>query len=238
MVPWETPQNNPHHTFNIWDHTLSVVKNLIEQTPQTIKEDQETYLVRNLAALLHDIGKRYTGIHGITSDGQHTSYHGHEETSAKLANDILNRLHAPQNIIKRVVDLIDVHLRPHTLLENGRGRSYRKFVRDYPDWMHSIDIAIADSLGKRYYSLEDAELEKQKYEELRQKIQTAMEWSGKNPNQTTAIPRPISGKDLLGLGFKTGPFIGKILAALDDALLDNPGMSKEEALELAKNFTE
>jgi tRNA nucleotidyltransferase/poly(A) polymerase len=238
MVPWETPQNNPHHTFNIWDHTLSVVKNLIEQTPQTIKEDQEAYLVRNLVALLHDIGKRYTGIHGITSDGQHTSYHGHEETSAKLANDILNRLHAPQNIIKRVVDLIDVHLRPHTLLENGRGRSYRKFVRDYPDWMHSIDIAIADSLGKRYYSLEDAELEKKKYEELRQNIQKAMDWSGKNPNQTTAIPRPISGKDLLGLGFKTGPFIGKILAALDDALLDNPGMSKEEALELAKNFTE
>ncbi len=235
MVPWDTPQNNPHHTLEIWHHTISVVENLIHNTPQTI--DSETYLVRNLSALLHDIGKRYTGIHGVSSDGIHTSYHGHEEVSAKLAFGILTRLHAPQDIIKRVVDLIDVHLRPHTLLENGRGRNYRKFVRDYPDWMHSIDIAIADAQGKRYCSLEELSVIEGQYEELRRNIQSAMEWSGKQTNQTTAIPRPISGKDLLELGLKTGPLIGKILAALDEALLDNPGMTKEEAIELAKTFT-
>jgi tRNA nucleotidyltransferase/poly(A) polymerase len=236
MVPWETPQNNPHHQFDIWNHTLSVVKNLIDQTPKPITEDQETYLVRNLAALLHDIGKRYTGIQGVSENGSHTSYHGHEEASAKLAQAVLTRLHAPQDIIKRVVDLISVHLRPHTLLENGRGRNYRRFVRDYPDWRHSVDIAIADNLGKQNFNPEEAELERQKYEGLRGNIQKAMEWAGKDPNSTSAIPRPISGKDLIAMGLKPGPIMGQILNALDEALLDNPSMSKEEALEFARTF--
>ena len=30
--------------------------------------------------------------------------------------------------------------------------------------------------------------------------------------------------------------MGQIMAALDEALLDNPGMSKEEALDLARTF--
>ena len=235
MVPWETPQNNPHHAFDIWTHTLQVVKNLIDQTPQPIREDQETYLVRNLAALLHDIGKRYTGIHG-TSKGGHTSYHGHEQVSAKLANAVLTKLHVPQNIIKRVVDLISVHLRPHTLLEDDNAKSYRRFVRDYPDWEHSVDLAIADNLGKKDFSPEEAAFEKQKYEDLRGKIQKSMQWVNKSPRHDLAIPRPITGNDLIGIGIKQGPIMGQIMAALDEALLDNPGMSKEEALDIARTF--
>jgi tRNA nucleotidyltransferase/poly(A) polymerase len=232
MVPWDTPQNNPHHQFDIWNHTLSVIKNLMDETPPHITKDQDTYLVRNLAALLHDIGKRYTGIQ--KPNGEYTSYHGHEEISAKIANAVLKRLHAPSDIIKRVVDLIDVHLRPHTLLETGRNKHYRKFVRDYPDWIHSIDLAIADNLGKQTFSPDQRGYEKQKYEDLRSNIQKAMEWDGKSPNSSTAIPRPISGNDLISIGLKPGPIMGKIMKELDEALLDNPGMSKEEALELAQ----
>jgi len=236
MVPWETPQNNPHHKFDIWNHTLSVVRNLIDQTPPQIQEDQETYLVRNLAALLHDIGKRYTGIQGVSENGGHTSYHGHEETSAKLAYAVLTRLRVPQNIIKRVIDLITVHLRPHTLLEQGNAKNYRRFVRDYPDWEHSIDLAIADNLGKQDFTPEQAILERSKYDDLRGKVQKSMQWSNQNPRHNRTIPRPITGNDLIEIGFKPGPSMGKFMADLDEALLDNPGMSKEEALELAKAF--
>lgn len=233
MVPWETNQNNPHHKFDIWNHTLNVVKNLVDQTQGDIKEDQETYLIRNIAAMLHDIGKRYTGIHGTNEKG-FTSYHGHEETSAKLADKILTRLKAPKDIIDRVVSLIDNHLRPHQLLDNGSGRSYRKYVRDLPDWKHSIDLATADNLGKEDFSPEQIEIEKQKYEDLRSKIQNSLpENMGKGGN---VIPRPITGKDLLQDGFLPGPKMGEILKAIDEALLDNPSLTKEEALELAESF--
>jgi tRNA nucleotidyltransferase/poly(A) polymerase len=232
MVPWETPQNNPHHSFDIWNHTLQVVKNLVEQTKQPVREDQETYLVRNLAALLHDIGKRYKGIQGTHPTKGHTNYHGHEEASANIARVVLNRLRAPKDIIKRVTDLIDAHLRPHILSEEGSGRSYRKFVRDFSDWPHSVDLAIADNLGKKDFNPEEVALETKKYENLRSNIQEAMQGQ-----KSTNIPRPISGHDLLAMGIKPGPVMGQIMSAIDDALLDKPELSREEALEIAKHFT-
>lgn len=233
MVPWNTEQNNPHHAFDIWTHTFNVVTYLVENTTNEIKQDQETYLVRNLSALLHDIGKRYTGIHG--NKNGYTSYHGHEEISGKLTEKILARLRVPQNIIKRVVDLINIHLSPRTLLETGNGKNYRRFARNNIDWMHSIDLAIADNLGKKEFLPEEVYNEVQKYETLRSKIKDAMQWEGKPP-LVTGIPRPINGNDLLALGLKPGPLIGKILEAIDEALLDNPGMSKEEALVIANGF--
>ena len=230
MIPWETAQNNPHHQFDIWNHTLNVVKNLVEQTKQPIKEDQETYLVRNLAALLHDIGKRYKGIQ--SNEKGFTSYHGHEETSGQIAQAVLTRLRAPQNIIKRVKALIDVHLRPHVLMEEGSGKAYRKYVRDFGDWPHSMDLAIADNLGKQNFTPEEAQAENQGYEDLRTKIQNALP-----TNQSTKFVRPITGFDLIGIGVTPGPVMGQIMSAIDEALLDNPGLTRDEALNIAKTLS-
>jgi len=230
MVPWNTEQNNPNHQFDIWEHTIRVIKNLVDQTKEDIKEDKETYLVRNIAALLHDLGKRYKGIHGVHEKG-HTTYIGHEEVSAKLAEKILDRLKAPNNIKERVIKLIDVHLRPHNLLESGKDKAYRKYVRDFKDWPHSIDLAIADNLGKQEYSQDEIEGEKEKYEILRGKIQQSI------PVGTeTNIPRPINGKDLIQIGIKPGPIMGQIFNVLDEMLLENPYMEKNEAIEIAKQI--
>ena len=231
MVPWETPQNNSHHQFDIWNHTMGVVKNLVQQTQQPIREDQETYLVRNIAALLHDIGKRYKGIQQINDKG-FTSYHGHEETSANIAEAVLTKLHAPIHIIKRVKALIDAHLRPHVLTEQGSGKSYRKYVRDFQDWPHSVDLAIADNLGKKDFTPEEAVEETKKYEDLRDKIKQSLEGV-----KGTNIPRPISGNDLIQIGIKPGPVMGKIMTAIDEALLENPNLTKDEALNIARSIT-
>lgn len=227
-VPWETEQDNPHHTFTIWKHTLEVLRHLVEQTKGDIQEDAETYLVRNIAALLHDIGKRYKGIQGVHEKG-HTTYHGHEEISGKIAEAILTRLRAPKRIIQRVKALIDAHLRPHELLEGGGGKVKRKFVRDFEDWPHSIDLAIADTLGKQNVSDEERAALIQQYEDLRGKVQEAIPTG---PN----IPRPITGYDLINIGIEPGPRIGEIMRAIDEALLENPNLTKEEALDIARTF--
>lgn len=230
MVPWETPQNNPHHEYDIWGHTFSVIKNLVQQTQQPLREEHETYLVRNLAALFHDIGKRYKGIQGTHEKG-HTTYHNHEETSGKIAEVVLTRLHAPKDIIKRVKDLVDIHLRPHVLLEEGSGRAYRKYVRDFEDWPHSVDLAIADSLGKGEMTPQQIQEETQKYEALREKIKNSL------PSGNINVPRPITGRDLIQIGIKPGPIMGQIMSAIDEALLDNPGLTAEEALGIARRIS-
>lgn len=234
MTSWDISQNNPHHEFDLWNHTINVVKNLVDQTHGDIKEDYETYLVRNLAALLHDIGKRYKGLQGTHEKG-HTTYHGHEDVSGNIAEIVLNRLKAPKHIIKRVKDLISSHLRPHEFIGGaGSSRAYRRYIRDFGDWPHSIDLSIADNLGKQNFTDEQKESETQKYLDLKNKIQEAIP-SGMAPG-TTKLPRPISGHDLIAAGIPSGPIRGQAMAAIDEALLENPNLTKEEALEIIKNF--
>lgn len=232
MVPWETDQNNPHHKFDIWNHTIKVLYHLVNRTNNSIKEDTETYLVRNLSALLHDIGKRYVGIQGVHKQG-HTTYKGHEDTSSEIAKIVLDRLSAPKRITKRASALIENHLRPHVLTENGSPKALRRFVKDFLDWPHCIDLAIADALAKDDFNEEEESNIIKTYDDLTNKIKIAM----KNiPEGKTEIPLPISGNDLLKIGFKTGPIIGKALKAVRDAVENNPDLTKQEGLEIAKIF--
>lgn len=234
MVPWDTSQNNAHHEFTIWNHTLHVFEHLIKRTSTVTKEDSETYIVRNLSALLHDIGKRFKKIQGTNASG-FTNYHGHEETSAKIAELVLTRLHAPNRVIERVKKLIDVHLRPHTLQKGEGGKkAMRRFARGFEDLHHSIDLAIADNLGKQSFTDNQIEEEIIKYETLRSQIVESMPTT---QGITLTIPRPLSGKDLIAAGFKPGPIMGQILAAIDEALLDNPDLTKQEALDISKTFS-
>lgn len=230
MVPWETNQNSIYHEFNIWDHTFKVCEKLTSTNSLRSDIDPETSLILNLTALLHDIGKRYKGIQSINSIGK-TSYKKHEEVSAKIAQVILQRLKAPNNIIIRVFTLIDNHLRPHKLMAEGTPRAIRKFVKDFTDWNYSIDIAIADNLGKKYFLPEEEIAEIQLYENLRKKIIELMP-----TKDSTKLPRPINGKDLIAMGFDPGPIMGKILSMIDDLLLDNPDLTKEQAIEIVKNM--
>ena len=50
------------------------------------------------------------------------------------------------------------------------------------------------------------------------------------------MERPINGNDIVNLGIKKGPAIGQILKLIDDKLLENPFLSREEALEIAKEY--
>lgn len=230
MVPWDTDQDSAYHEFTIWNHTLQVLTNLVERNKFRSDVDPWTALVLNLTALLHDIGKRYKGIQSRNSIGR-TSYKKHEEVSAKIVEVVLTRMKAPSDIIERVSALIDRHLRPHNLQAEGTPRGCRKFARDFDDWNFSIDVAIADNLGKKHFTPEETQAEVELYEQLRIKIKNSMP-----TGDSTKLPRPINGHDLISEGFKPGPLMGQIMATIDDALLDDPNLSKEEALCIARTF--
>ncbi len=230
MVPWDTDQDSAYHEFTIWNHTLQVFTHLTGRNSVRSDIDPWMELIMNLVALLHDIGKRYKGIQSKNSIGR-TSYKKHEEVSGKIVEVVLTRLKAPAEIITRVSVLIDRHLRPHKLMAEGTPRACRKFVRDFSDWNYSIDLAIADNLGKKHFTSDEAVAEIQLYENLRTRIVGLMPL--KDP---TKLPRPITGKDLITEGFAPGPLMGQILAGIDDVLLDNPNLTKDEAMDIARTF--
>lgn len=231
MVSFDADQNNPHHDLTIWDHTLSVLKNLVEETNEDSKKDQENYLIRNLSALLHDIGKCDICAQQ-TNDAGHTTYHGHAESSAKIAEYVLRRLRAPEKVISRIKKLVNYHMRLHSMEDVPSDKALRNFIKDLEhDWKNSVDLAIADAYGKT--SAKGNKKIKEKYINYLNRINdiiSAME--GK-----LEVKSPVTGKNIMEtLGWKPGPKVGKAIKMIAEKLMEDPNLTKEEAIDYIKDL--
>ena len=138
---------------------------------------------------------------------------------------------APNNVIERVKRLVANHMRLHVLPENATNRVLRRFVKELEnDWKHSVDLAVADAYGKDM-AKDDPEVRK-RYDEFASRMNELIEEMGGK----TKAKAPITGHDLKNIGFKPGPLMGQALNALHEALLDNPNMDKEEALQFVMSL--
>lgn len=105
----ETPQNNPHHCYNVGEHTLEALRNI--EADKTLR----------LAALFHDFGKPQT--HTTDADGI-DHFHGHAKISAELANNIMHRLKFDNDTLNKV----KVYVRYHDLRPELTEKSVRRAV--------------------------------------------------------------------------------------------------------------
>jgi poly(A) polymerase len=99
------PEDKGHK--DIFDHSVRVLNNVAENGGS---------LTLRWAALLHDIGKtktkRYDQKKGWT-------FNSHASEGAKLIDGIFRRLHLPMDMAEHVKKLVDMHMRPTTLAEEG-----------------------------------------------------------------------------------------------------------------------
>ena len=99
FVPEVTPmlgfrQRNPHHSYDVWEHTVKVVAN------------SEPDPLLRLTAFLHDIGKPRC----FTIDEKNIGhFHGHPDVGALMAHDILKRLKSDNRTLQTVCLLIKLH---------------------------------------------------------------------------------------------------------------------------------
>ncbi len=85
---------NRFHRFPVWEHTLGVLA-LAPRDP-----------AQRWAALLHDAGKPPT--RSVDDKGE-THFYGHEAVSLRVAETLLRRLKAPNDLITRVLALVKHH---------------------------------------------------------------------------------------------------------------------------------
>lgn len=149
-------QGNPHHAYNLLEHTVHVVKNLNDMLLDAGASDKER-MISILAAIFHDFGKMDPGV-AVPSknDPSKTSYPGHEDISASMVEDILKRMGFGNErfLVQKIVQL---HMRPHGEMETPK--SIGKFLREFdsisfPDdlksklWKLTYLHSIADSMSK------------------------------------------------------------------------------------------
>ena len=189
-------QNNKYHCYDVYDHIAHAVANYTG-------DDEYT----NMALLLHDVGKPLC----YTEDEKGGHFHGHEAISEELSYGILERMRFSNADIKIIAELI----RNHDLRSEPTIKYARKLVSELgkEQCYRLLDIRLADMGAHTPYS-QESKIEKR--EKLKEYIDEVIEQEGRFRLKDLSI----NGKDLISLGFKEGPIIGKILNKVFDEVIN------------------
>ena len=203
---------NVHHKHDVFSHSLDVLSKT------------QPVLLQRLIALLHDIGKTVT--RSVTPTGVH--FYGHEFEGAKIAEEVMRRLKYPIEMIDAVKSGVAAHMR----LKHGgddavklTDKTLRKFKIEMGENLENVlEVINADNIAHA-----EASSMPNQIANVRKRLDAL-------DIKVTKPSLPINGKDLIDMGIKTGPVFTKILSVVTDKWYENPSITKQEALKLAKGI--
>ena len=204
---------NEHHFEDVFQHSLTVVSKCPLDP-----------IVR-LAALLHDIGKPSTR---VEHDGKVT-FHGHERIGGEITTSILQRLKFSNEIIDKVTKIATNHMRLKQAGPNGTeisDKALRRFIVEMGDDLDDVlTVMHVDNISHAPDSCMTDQIVHIgiRIEQLKKDFEV----------KHNSINLPINGTDvMLHLGITPGPEVGEKLKIVEEAVLDNPQLTKNEALSL------
>jgi len=170
------------------------------------------------SVLFHDIGKPAT--YTYSAEEQRIRFSGHDKVGAEMTLAVMERLRFSRDEIDAAVEAVDQHMVFKDVQKMRVSRLKRFMSRPhFSDEMilHKVDCESSHGLLDNYEFL------------LTKRDEFASE---------PLIPPPlVTGRDLLSLGWKPGPEVGKILEAVQTRQLEGGFASREEALEwVAREF--
>ena len=186
---------------DLWDHTLETVDASI------------AHPVVRLAALVHDIGKPDT-----QADGH---FYGHETVGAEQARELLERLHEPRATTERVAHLVRHHMFRYE--PSWTDPAVRRFIGKVgPDAIDELfALREADNAGSGV--ARDAD----DLAELRSRVEAELRAGPVLDRSALAI----DGSDLIAeLGLEPGPGLGRVLEALLERVIEDPGLNEAPTL--------
>lgn len=239
-------QDNYYHHLPLWEHTLAVVQYAADLggDPQTL-----------LACLLHDVTKPTTwqACYQCTTCGTkfrapnasndlklacsklgicngsmvyvNKSFKGHDHTGALKAEDICDRLKTSNAVASDVALMIEEH--QNWSRQEFDVKSARKFVNKFGDLYPSMLVLLrADRLGHA-----PGHNNTTPYDHLEELI------SQLDTRQLMDIKPPIDGFAVMAaLGMKSGPELGVIMKALQEATIEGTVTTKDEALQFVMDL--
>jgi putative nucleotidyltransferase with HDIG domain len=165
------------------------------------------------AVLLHDVGKPLT----FARAPDRIRFNEHDRVGAELAEQILRRLRFPSDEIDRVVLCVREHMRMQYVKEMRTAKLKRILARD----------TFVDELELHRIDCEASHRNFENYEFLKAK-------AAELPPEVVKPALLLTGHDLLALGLKPGPMVGRILREAEELQLEDRLKSREEALQYAR----
>lgn len=202
-------QNNPHHCFDVWNHTLVAV-------------DYADTEILKLAAIFHDMGKP---VAYVEKDGV-GHFYGHAELSAEMANEFMLKYRFSNDEREQILTVVSKH---HYEFPANKKSVLRALNKLGPEALERIvAFRTIDVMAQSDYQREE-----------KLAWPTAVKEILDNLDDNTAIYKTtslaVSGDDLKDLGYQEGPIIGKVLKRLLEAVMNGECPNeKENLLERAK----
>ncbi len=213
-----------HRHKDVYQHSLTVLRQAIALEPGYGLDGDGGDLVVRLAALLHDIGKPKTRT--LLPDGR-VAFHLHEVIGAKMTKRRLTALRFPNDVIRDVSQLVELHLRFHGYGEGDwTDSAVRRYVRDAGPLLTRLHVltradcttrnrAKAARLARAYDGLEQRIAELSEQEEL-------------------ARLRPeLDGNEIMRvLGVPQGPVVGRAYGYLLELRINQGELGRERVTQL------
>lgn len=200
-------QNNPHHIFDVYGHTITAIDNAVQN--ETIR----------LALFFHDIGKPKTYIEDENNIGH---FPRHPIVGAEMTEDIMRRMRFDNKIVNRVALLVenhDLNIAPSLSFARRLINKFgEEFIFELLEVMKCDKSAQSSNTDKEKTLLNIFILEKYIKQALNEK------------NCFSLKDLAVNGNDLKELGIPEGPYLGKILKKLLDFVLENPDKNNKEFL--------
>ncbi len=203
-----------HPEGDVWNHTLCC----LDAFAAARTGDEEEDLLVGLAVLCHDFGKPACTAYDPVRKRIRSL--GHDECGVEPTLSFLRRLTNEERLLKEVPPLVRMHMRPFAM---WRDKSSDGAIRRLASKVVRIDrlirVADADDKGRPPYPSDPEPLRWLAEQTKRLEVESS-------------APRPIiMGRDLLAIGVKPGPKMGKILSSLYEAQLDGKFSDRSSALE-------
>jgi tRNA nucleotidyltransferase (CCA-adding enzyme) len=221
LLPLAATTQDPewHPEGDVWAHTLQVVDEAAALIDDLRERDTPRALTVMLGALCHDLGKPAT----TTFEEGRIRSRGHEEAGVPPTLSLLDRWNVftllGYDVRAQVAALVRDHLKPGELYKERERLSdgaIRRLARKCePDLLYRV--ARADCLGRRPGTF----------------APVAMEWFRDKVRELDVAVRPpeplLKGRDLLELGLRPGPEVGRVLKVVYERQLDGAVTTEEEA---------
>jgi tRNA nucleotidyltransferase (CCA-adding enzyme) len=199
------PQRSATQAYTVDEHILHVLDEAVQR---------DASLVLRLAAFWHDAGKPFA-----------RGPRNHAREGALLADRAMRRLAYDNDTRLAVVHLVREH--PYDEETDPSPESARRFLarvgrQAAPDL---LVLRRCDRLGRGFPPAEEELRRRERFEAL-----VAAEWG----SPVTRAELAVTGDDLLAAGHAAGPRLGRVLASLLDAVVEDPTRNtRDELLQLA-----
>jgi tRNA nucleotidyltransferase (CCA-adding enzyme) len=203
-------QKNPYHIYTVWEHIAKAV------------EKSSKKIDVRLSMLFHDIGK--PRCFSVDEKGV-GHFKGHEEISAEMAKEIMQRLKKSNDTIKTVSTLVAMHYIKPSKENNDEfsDKQIRKILSKISreEFFLLTDVLRADSMSKAEFAherLPAIDRMEKKAEEMYEREECL-----------SLKDLALNGNDISDLGYK-GKEIGEALSFLLDAVISEKVANKREKL--------